>query len=125
MRLTALPIILAGGALLSPSCAPSATEGGFDSANPAAKMYAIEQAAKRGDKAELGRIVEQLDSDDPAVRLLAITTLKRLTGETFEYRHHDPKDVRDRAMRRWTEYASGQSPEDQPKPVDHGADHDG
>jgi hypothetical protein len=85
------------------SCGPSATEGGFDSANPAAKMYAIEQAARTGDRTAIASIVEQLDSDDPAVRLLAIEALQRLTGQTYGYRHFDPPDVRREAIERWVQ----------------------
>jgi hypothetical protein len=83
-------------------CGPSALEGGYNSANPAAKMYAIEHSAETGRVADVPRIVEQLDSDDPAVRLLAITTLEQLTGETHGYRHYDPPDLRREAIARWT-----------------------
>lgn len=83
------------------SCGPAATSGGFDSPNPAAKMYAIESAARQGDRSAVRRIVEQLDSDDPAVRSLAIAALQRLTGETFGYRDFDPPDQRRLAIQRW------------------------
>ena len=83
------------------SCGPSATEGGFDSANPAARMYAIEQAARQGDRSAVRDIIELLDSDDPAVRLLAITTLERLTGQTYGYRHYDSTPERREAIGRW------------------------
>ena len=83
------------------SCGPSATEGGFDSANPAARMYAIEQAARQGDQTAIRDIIELLDSDDPAVRLMAITTLERLTGQTYGYRHYDSTLERREAIARW------------------------
>src|SRR5262249_50631095 len=90
---------------------PAAIEGGFDSANPAARMYAIEQAGKSGDRTAIPRLVEQLDSDDCAVRLLAITSLERLTGETYGYRHYDPPEEREAAVERWTcAVRSGQLP---------------
>ena len=89
--------------LLAASCAPSALEGGFDSPNPAAKLYAIEQAAREGDRRPetLASIVEQLDSDDPVVRLLAITALERLTGDTLGYEYDAPASERRPAIRRW------------------------
>jgi len=96
-RLAAICIL--HGALTA--CGPAATAGGFDSANPAARMYAIEQAARTNDLAAIPRIVEQLDSDDPAVRSLAISALRKLTGETFGYRDFDPDDVRRQAVARW------------------------
>ena len=94
------------------ACAPSALEGGFDSPNPAARLYAIAQAAREEDRspATLRHIVEQLDSDDPAVRLVAITTLARLTGETLGYGHDDPAPARRAAIRRWTEHLADGAP---------------
>ena len=87
---------------LQASCGPAAIEGGFDSANPAAKLYAIEYAAREGDRSAIPQIVEQLDSDDPAVRSLAISALRQLTGETFGYRDYDPPELRRQAIDRWT-----------------------
>jgi len=88
------------------SCGPSALDGGFDSANPAAKLFAIEKAAEAEDRSPetLRRIVEQLASDDPAVRLIAIGALERLTGENHGY-HHDGGPIERRAaIRRWVRY---------------------
>jgi len=82
-------------------CGPSATDGGFESANPAARMYAIEQAARENDRSAIPCIIEQLDCDDPAVRLLAITTLERMTGQTYGYRHYDDAPERRAAIARW------------------------
>ncbi len=88
------------------SCGPSAHEGGFDSANPAAKLFAIERAAEVEDRspATLRRIVEQLASDDPAVRLVAIGALERLTGENHGYHHDEGPIERRAAIRRWVRY---------------------
>lgn len=97
VRLVAASILLVAPA----ACGPAATAGGFDSANPAAKMYAIEEAARTNDRAAIPRIVEQLESDDPAVRSLAISALRRLTGETFGYRDFDPPAARQAAVERW------------------------
>lgn len=84
-------------------CGPAATDGGFDSANPAAKLYAIEYAAGANDRAAIPDLVEQLDSDDPAVRALAIATLQRLTGQTKGYRDFDPPDIRRQAIAQWVQ----------------------
>lgn len=104
-------------------CGPSATAGGFDSANPAAKLYAIEQAARVNDRSAIPRIVEQLESDDPAVRSLAISTLERMTGETYGYRDFDPPSVRQAAVQRWVNAVkSGSIPSAgaSPAEADHG-----
>ncbi len=92
---------LAAAALMS--CAPPATEASFDSPNSAARLYAIEKALRTGDTGAVPRLVEQLESDDPAVRMLAIEALHRLTGETHGYRHDDPPLARHEAIRRWVE----------------------
>jgi len=97
------------------SCVRPATEGGFDSPNPAARLYAIEQAARAGDGSALAQLVEQLDSDDVAVRFLAISALGRLTGRTFDYRHYDAPIQREAAIRRWVEYLEAHPP---PAPSD-------
>ena len=88
------------------SCGPSAFDGGFDSANPAAKLFAIEQAGEAEDRSPetLRRIVEQLASDDPAVRLVAIGALERLTGENHGYHHDEGPIERRAAIRRWVRY---------------------
>jgi hypothetical protein len=96
------PCILTPVLLLS-ACGLAATSGGFDSPNPAAKMYAIEYAARNGDRSAIPRIIEQLDSDDPAVRSLAISSLYRLTGQTYGYRDYDPPRQRREAIGRWVE----------------------
>jgi len=122
--------IVRGGAILAcglmaGSCTPAATEGGFDSPNPAARLQAIEQAARAGDRTAIAQLVEQLDSDDSAVRLMAIITLQRLTGRTFGYRHHDPPDARNSAIERWVRAVQADALSCVPR---HGADvaeHDG
>src|SRR5262245_46731007 len=89
--------------LLMAACGPPAIDGGFDSANPAAKMYAIEYAARNGDRTAIPRIIEQLNSDDPGVRSLAISSLYRLTGQTYGYHDYDPPELRGEAVARWVQ----------------------
>ena len=99
------------GLLLLCSCGPSMTEGGFDAASPAARSHAIEQAARTGDLDAVPKIVEQLDADDPAIRMLAIDVLHRLTGETYGFHHYDPPHERHAAIQRWvTAVQSGAVP---------------
>lgn len=82
-------------------CAPPVSQGGFDAPDPASKIYAIEDAVRHNDRSEIQYIVEQLDSDDPAVRLVAISALQRLTGETYGYCHYAPRADREESVRRW------------------------
>ncbi len=83
------------------SCAPAAKEGGFESPNPAAHLYAIEYAVHDRDADRIPQIVELLDSDDPAVRFAAIEALDRLTGMRLEYEYDAPRRQREAAVRRW------------------------
>lgn len=83
------------------ACAPPVSEGGFNAPDPASKIYAIEDAVRQNDRSELPYIVEQLDSDDPAVRLVAITALQRMTGKTYGYHHYAPRREREESVRRW------------------------
>ena len=89
------------GALLLVSCGASPTAGGFDAASPAARSKAIQTAAITGDLSAISKIVEQLDADDPAIRMLAIEALERLTGETYGYKHYDPAYARREAIAKW------------------------
>ena len=99
MTVIRLSILMVIGSLVS--CGQPATSGGFDSPMPAARLHALGEAARSGDRSDIKRIVELLDSDDAAVRLLAISTLERLTGETFGYRHYDPRWEREYSIQRW------------------------
>lgn len=88
-----LPCMLAGcGDAIKPS---------FDSPEPAARNAAIVEAASEGDHEAIPDLVRMLESDDPATRLLAITTLERLTGETHGYVARDKPSVRHDAVVRW------------------------
>ena len=86
--------------LTCPACAP-APDQGYMSAAPEAKIDAIMITARAADTAELHLLVEQLDSDDAAVRLAAIATLQRLTGESHGFHHADPPELRAAAVDRW------------------------
>ena len=99
MTVIRLSMLMVLGSLVS--CGQPSTSGGFDSPMPAARLHALGQAARTGDRSSLKRIVELLDSDDAAVRLLAISTLERLTGETFGYLHYAPRWEREDSIQRW------------------------
>lgn len=93
--------LLAVMALTSIGCGPKATQGGFDSDNPAAKLYAIRDAGARRDAESIPKLVEQLSSDDPAVRVFAIEALERITGERLGYNPSADLLVRAQAVQRW------------------------
>lgn len=96
-RLALLSLLVA----LLGACTPPASEGGFDSDNPASKLYAIRRAADHDDRSAIPKIVEQLDSDDPAVRLMAIEALERLTGTKLDYNPYGSDEARLPSIEAW------------------------
>ncbi len=99
MRATLLAILLA-----LPSCG-KALPVGFDQEAPDGRIHAIIEAARRRDTSRIPDLVEQLDSDDPAVRLFAIRALEYLTGTTLGYDYAAPLTRREEAIARWEQYA--------------------
>jgi HEAT repeat protein len=89
-------------------CAPSASEGTLHSPDPNAKLYAIVRAGERKDRSAIPELIEQLDSDDQAVRMYAIQALQRITGERMGYIHYAEPEQRRESVDRWVEaYKSG------------------
>jgi hypothetical protein len=103
-------------ACLAGACTAPATEADFDSAVPAARLQAIERAAVQRDETATIQLLEQLDSDDPAVRMLALEALKRLDDDTHGYWFADPPYERRAAIERWTESVSRQRSPAAPAP---------
>lgn len=87
-----------------PGCARS-TPDGFDALAPEGRIDAIVRSARDGDRSRVPQLISQLDSDDPAVRMLAIRALERITGETKGYDHAASAQKRDEAVRRWVSWA--------------------
>lgn len=67
--------------------------------DPAVKIPAIVQAD--GSREQLAALVDALEHDDPAVRLFAIESLRRITGEDLGYQPYDTPARRDRAVQAW------------------------
>lgn len=97
--------LVAGGCLTAPKVKPSLTH--YD---PAVKIPAIKMTAKLHDRSAVAQLVEDLDSDDPAVRFYSIRALRDLTGETFEYRYYDDDLERRPALERWRAWLAAQAP---------------
>ena len=98
-------------------CIPS-TPGGFDSPDPTSRLVAISEAGETADASAVPALIEQLESNDPGARLLAIRSLERITGETLGYDYAEPWWSRSRAVRRWRAWAAengyGDDPETEP-----------
>jgi hypothetical protein len=101
--------VLLGAGVLSACAPPPASDGDFTSADPGAKLYAIVRAGEACDRSAIPHLIEQLGSDDQAVRMYAIGALRRITGRDFDYVYYADPVVRERSIVRWVEaYESGE-----------------
>jgi hypothetical protein len=82
-------------------CGPPRGSQYVDNDDPDVKIPAIQQAVRTKDKKAVPVLVNDLDSDDPAVRFYAIEALRRLTGDTMGYNYYEDEDVRKPAVERW------------------------
>ncbi len=80
---------------------PPAREGNLHSDDPASKLYAIRRAGQGRDPSMIGGLVEQLDSDDPVVRMMAIVALSRITGTRMGYNPYASLVDRRAAIETW------------------------
>jgi hypothetical protein len=95
-----------GACLLAATLCGCAGEVSFDSPDSAARLRAIQKAAADDDRSSIPKLIEMLDSDDPAVRLLSIRTLESMTGQTLGYDPIAPSYERTPAVNRWQEWYS-------------------
>lgn len=80
----------------------------------------VEAAANNDTRPETIRhVIEQLDSFDPAMRMLSIRTLERLTGQTLGYDNAAPDWARNLAVQRWVEWYHKTYPSDGEPPSAH------
>ncbi len=102
---------MCGVMLLAGACAAPPPRNDFSTPDTASRIKSIETAARDNDASNVRQIVEQLDADDPAVRLKAILALKSLTGETNGYHYDDPPSMRKHAIKRWVAYVNRTYPD--------------
>lgn len=102
MGRAAIMLLTVAMAMWLGGCAPPpASEGGFNSRDPAAKLYAIQRAGEQRDRSAIPHLIEQLNSDDEAVRMFAIISLEKITGTRLGYSPYDPAWKREPAVGKW------------------------
>ena len=69
----------------------------------AGRVPALGEAVRTEDEAALRRAVEQLDADDPLIRMMAITSLQRRTGRDLGYDFADGPSGRRDGVQRWVD----------------------
>lgn len=95
---------MAGAGVLAAAlggCSTPNPDSGFDSAAPGARLYAINEAARKKDAGKIPELIRSLDSDDAVVRWTAIHALKEMTGEDYGFDFAAPWGERQRAIERW------------------------
>ncbi len=82
--------------------------------DPSLKIPAFKEAAAKHDESALQHLVKALNSDDAAVRLYAINTLREITGTTLDYRYYDDELQRLPALKRWQDWLAARQGTTQP-----------
>jgi len=94
----ALAWVAAFGAL--GGCAGPDKTADIKAAAPQQRIAAIHDAGQSGNTDAIPGLIEQLASDDPAVRMYAIQALERITGERRGFLPQDPPTKRAAAILR-------------------------
>ena len=100
MRVSIAVVLLVG-----PACGSRRTPD-FNSADPGDKLYAIRASTAEGHTSQPSRnvlehLVEQLGSDDPAVRMMAVVALEKITGGRKGYDPYASRRQRQGAIDAW------------------------
>ena len=77
--------------------------------SPSVRVDAIIEAAKQKDDKAIAYLVDRLTDKDRSVRLYAIMSLKKMTGQTMGYLHYDPPERRNGAVARWRHWLANRS----------------
>jgi hypothetical protein len=74
----------------------------------------MKRAAESKSDKDLPQLVFDLDSDDAAIRFYAVSTLRRLTGLTFDYHYYDDETERQPAIKQWKQWLAQRQARTQP-----------
>lgn len=116
-RVVAVALLAAGAAMFAPGCNPSGGSARsshpetlpqrLQSDNPAERVTAIVEAGQAGDRSVAALLVDGLEDQDSDVRMFAILSLQKITGETQGYRYYDNQQDRRQAVQRWRQWLTG------------------
>lgn len=87
-----------------PGCMVSRGEPSLESDDPALLVPAIRRAEIARDKEDLKELVELLDEPDAGVRMMAVNSLRRITGQNMGYVYYARDRDRAEATNRWRAY---------------------
>jgi hypothetical protein len=92
-----------------PLCAGCGVHYDVKDPDPSSKIPGMKREVERMDKSNFPVLVKDLESDDPAVRMYAIQTLERLTGNRRGYEYYADEASREPAVARWRVWLAEQS----------------
>lgn len=72
--------------------------------DPSIKILAIKKAVREKDLRVAPQLIQDLENDDPAIRLYAINGLEQLTGQRFGYETYAPDAQRHTAVQKWRQW---------------------
>jgi hypothetical protein len=90
--------------LWASGCIAPAPTGPVTDPNPEVKIPAMKRAVAAGDLGVVRHLVNDLASDDPAVRFYAIQSLEKLAGTTNGYEYFGEEPDRAKAVERWKQW---------------------
>lgn len=100
------------------SCSLPSDEGGFSAGDPSERVRAAAITEDRADERSVRDLISMLDSDDPAARMVASASLRRLTDQDFGYNAAAPEPERRASADRWEAwYRRTYLGQDAPDPV--------
>lgn len=89
----------------------SASDRSLAEGGPGDRVRAVAASARGETPEDLDALIDALDSDDPAERMLAISALKRLTGLTLGYDFSASRAERTASIGRWVEWRRAERPD--------------
>ena len=86
------------------SCQEARGPVSIKSDDPDLKILAITHDATHHDSKDIPQMVEDLQSDDAAIRFYSIGALHRLTGDDLGYHYFETEEQRAPALLRWQQW---------------------
>jgi len=86
------------------ACSAPPPEADAESPTAAGRLLALREGVWTNSPRDLALLIEQLESSDPTVRMVALDHLWNLTGEDHGFRYDDPPAQREAAVERWADW---------------------
>jgi HEAT repeat protein len=109
-RWAALALLLLAGCAAEPRPAPIRPEQDLHHPDPRRRTQAVQVVARERRPEHVPDLIELLDDEDPAVRMVAGATLSELTGRDTGYRAFASAEERRAQVRAWRAWHAGTAP---------------